>query len=69
MENVEITTEYIKLDQFLKFVGIADSGAFAKIIISNGDVTVNGTIAHERGKKLRKGDIIEVVDCGKFQIV
>ena len=69
MENIEISTEYIKLDQFLKFVGIADNGGFAKIIIKNGDVKINNEIALERGKKLKNGDIVEVDGAGTFKII
>ncbi|TDT50500.1 RNA-binding S4 domain-containing protein [Fonticella tunisiensis] len=69
MDRIKISTEYIKLDQFLKWVGIADTGAIAKIMILNGDVNVNGMVSKERGKKLRKGDIIEVKDIGSFEII
>ena len=69
MQKIKINTEYIKLDQFLKWSGIAESGAFAKIIIENGDVKVNGEPALQRGKKLQPGDIIEVVDAGDFEII
>lgn len=60
MENVKITTEYIKLDQFIKWVGICDSGANAKEMIADGQVKVNNMIESQRGKKLRIGDIIEI---------
>lgn len=69
MKNIEINTEYIKLDQFLKWAGIADSGSFAKIMIQNGDISVNGIVAKERGKKLHKGDIINIAKQGEFQII
>lgn len=69
MDRIKISTEYIKLDQFLKWAGIADTGAIAKIMILNGDVNVNGMVSKERGKKLRKGDIIEVKDIGSFEII
>lgn len=69
MKNIEINTEYIKLDQFLKWAGIADSGSFAKVMIQNGDIWVNGVVASERGKKLHKGDIIKITDVGEFQII
>lgn len=69
MKNIEINTEYIKLDQFLKWAGIADSGSFAKIMIQSGDITVNGEVARERGKKLHKGDTISITDIGEFQII
>lgn len=60
MENIKISTEYIKLDQFLKWCGIADSGSEAKEYIAAGMVKVNGETELRRGKKLRDGDIIEL---------
>ena len=60
MEKVYINTEYIKLDQFLKFAAIADSGVTAKEIILDEQVKVNGEIEVRRGKKIRPGDIVEV---------
>lgn len=59
MEKVEINTEYIKLDQFLKWSGACDNGAIAKNFILEGLVKVNGNIELQRGKKLRNGDIVE----------
>ena len=58
--KVSIETEYIKLDQFLKFSGVAESGAFAKGMILEGDVFVNDEVCLQRGKKLRPGDRIEI---------
>ncbi len=55
-ENVKIQTEYIKLDQLLKFSGIAESGADAKDMILGEIVDVNGEICTMRGKKIRSGD-------------
>jgi ribosome-associated protein len=69
MKTVEIKTEFIKLDQFLKWAGVADTGAFAKIMILNGDVLVNSVVAKERGKKLHKGDIVSINDIGEYQII
>jgi ribosome-associated protein len=60
MEEVKIKSEFIKLDQFLKYVAIASTGGEAKILISDGLVKVNGNIELQRGKKLRKNDLIEV---------
>jgi ribosome-associated protein len=69
MQKIQISTEFIKLDQFLKWAGIADSGTIAKTIIQSGDVRINGEVAHERGKKLHKGDKVEVVDVDTFEII
>ena len=60
MITIEITTEYIKLDQFLKFAGAAGTGGEAKNRIENGDVKVNGEVCLMRGKKLRAGDTVTV---------
>lgn len=59
-ENVKITTEYIKLDQLLKFSGIAETGADAKDMILDEIVLVNGEVCTMRGKKIRPGDSVTV---------
>lgn len=60
--EIEIKTEYIKLDQLLKFSGLTDTGGLAKEIIQQGLVKVNGETCTMRGKKVRSGDIISVED-------
>lgn len=60
MNEIEIKTEFINLDQFLKFIGVSQTGGQAKQLIMEGMVRVNGDIELKRGKKLRKSDIIEV---------
>ena len=55
-----ISDNTIKLDQFLKFVGVAPTGGQAKLMIQNGDVRVNGTIETRRGRKLVSGDRVTV---------
>lgn len=59
MREFELEGEYIKLDQLLKAADIASSGGEAKILIMSELVRVNGVIATERGKKIRKNDIVE----------
>lgn len=59
-QTVNITTEYIKLDQLLKFSGIAFSGAEAKDMILSEMVTIDGEACTMRGKKMRRGDSCEV---------
>ncbi len=54
--------DYIRLDQFLKFAGLADSGGEAKAIIQNGDIAVNGEREGRRGRKLRAGDTVQFRD-------
>mgnify|MGYP003290122986 CR=1 FL=1 len=60
--DIKISTEFIKLDQLLKFSGVAGSGSDAKMLILEEEVSVNGEIATQRGKKIRPGDIIQVGD-------
>lgn len=63
MDNeVKITTEYIKLDQLLKFSGAAAIGSEAKELISAGRVRFNGEVCTMRGKKVRPGDTVSVDD-------
>lgn len=62
MENIEITTEYIKLQDLLKFAAAVSTGGEAKILIQEGDVTVNGEVCTMRGKKIRPGDDIALRD-------
>lgn len=68
MNKIEITSEFIKLDQFLKFTGIADNGSFAKMLILDGMIKVNGEVSTQRGKKLRKGDIIDIEGVDTFEV-
>lgn len=61
MDNeVKITTEFIKLDQLLKFSGVVAIGSEAKELISAGNVKVNGEVCTMRGKKIRPGDIVNI---------
>ena len=54
--HVAITTEYIKLQDALKFANVVYSGGEAKTLIQEGQVKVNGEVCTMRGKKLRPGD-------------
>ena len=62
MEKIEIKTEFIKLDSFLKYAGVAENGAHAKEMILDGEVKVNGETELRRGKKLYKGDFVKIFD-------
>lgn len=56
MENIEITTEYIKLQDLLKLAAAVQTGGEAKVVIQEGGVTVNGEVCTMRGRKIRPGD-------------
>ena len=59
-EIVTIRTEFIKLDQFLKFAGAAETGGHAKELVVAGEAKVNGEVCLMRGKKIRPGDVVEI---------
>lgn len=59
-EKITIKTEFIKLDQLLKFSGVADIGSDAKQMVLDGIVKVNGEVCTMRGKKIRPGDLVEI---------
>ena len=53
---VGITTEFIKLQDALKYSSAAETGGMAKAVIQDGEVKVNGEVCTMRGKKLYPGD-------------
>ena len=57
-ESIAISTEFIQLQAFLKFVGIAETGGHAKELINDRLIRVNGEVCLARGKKLREGDVV-----------
>ncbi|RPF27933.1 RNA-binding S4 domain-containing protein [Georgenia muralis] len=50
----------IRLGQFLKLAGLADSGAQARELIAEGEVCVDGEVETRRGRQLATGDLVEV---------
>ena len=59
--NIPISTEFIKLQDLLKWTGVAQTGGHAKILVQDGQVAVNGETCLMRGKKLRPGDTVTVL--------
>jgi len=57
-KQIEITTEFIKLDSLLKFAGLVMTGGEAKEVVQDGMVEVNGEVCLMRGKKIRPGDTV-----------
>lgn len=56
MKTITITTEFIKLQDLLKFANLVETGGEAKERIQAGEVTVDGQVCTMRGKKIRPGD-------------
>lgn len=62
MEKINITSEYITLGQFLKFVGIVDCGSYAKQFLIENEVLINDAIDNRRGRKIYPGDVVVVLN-------
>ncbi len=62
MEEIKITTSFIRLDAFLKLTGMVDTGGQAKVLIQMGKVSVNGQVCTMRGKKLFSGDEVTYLE-------
>lgn len=56
MQEIVIREDFIRLDSALKLAGFVETGGHAKLVIQDGQVTVNGQACLMRGKKLRAGD-------------
>lgn len=57
---VEISDDVIRLGQFLKLAGLAESGAEARDLVTEGEVRVNGEVDTRRGRQLHRGDVVTV---------
>ncbi len=68
MKNISISTEYIKLDQFLKLADCVSTGGSAKALLQEQMVKVNGELEERRGRKLYPGDQVEVQGEGNFKV-
>ena len=68
MEELKLRDEFIKLGPAMKAAGIVSSGIDAKMLIQDGQVTVNGEVETRRGKKLYDGDVFEF-EGEEFKVV
>ena len=59
-EQIQIDTEFIRLDSLLKLSGGAVTGGQAKVAIQSGQVLGNGEVCTMRGKKMRPGDTAQI---------
>lgn len=58
-KTVSIATEFIKLEALLKLANLVGTGGEAKMLIQDGQASVNGEVCTMRGKKLRPGDTVQ----------
>jgi len=68
LKNINVKGS-IRLDQFLKWAGVAGSGGQVKVIIQSGLVRVNGEKIISRGRVLTEGDEVRAGDYGIFRVV
>ena len=66
-ETAEINTESIQLDQFIKWIGITETGGQARFLVDEGTVSVNGVQVTERRKRLFPGDCV-VIDGTEYLV-
>ena len=69
METIEISTPTIKLDQLLKWAGIADTGGQVRLFVDDGLISINGEKIHERRKQVTVGDIVEIKGIGIWKVM
>ncbi len=56
-----VNDDYIRLDDLLKVNGCVETGGQAKLLIQSGGVLLNGEICLQRGKKLRGGESVKIL--------
>ena len=59
--KISITTDYITLGQFLKLADVIESGGEAKGFLAQNEVLIDGTPDNRRGRKLRGGEVVEIL--------
>ncbi|MBD8071232.1 S4 domain-containing protein YaaA [Bacillus sp. PS06] len=67
-KEIQISTDYITLGQFLKLADVISTGGMAKWFLSEHEIFVNGEFENRRGKKLVPNDIVEIPEFGSFII-
>lgn len=60
VRDVEVREDGIRLGQFLKLAGLAESGSHAKSLLEDDLVSVNDEAEQRRGRQLVKGDVVTV---------
>ena len=61
-ETISIHTDYIQLDQLLKYANILTTGGQIKELLSEELITLNGTIVTEKRKKIYPNDVVSIGD-------
>ncbi len=62
IQDIPIRDAEIRLGQFIKLANLVETGGLAKEVIASGVITVNGEVDTRRGKVLRHGDEVAMLD-------
>jgi len=68
MEEIEINSPTINLDQLLKWAGIVETGGQVKLMIEDNMIKINGISIFERRKKVKPGDVLEIEGVGTWTV-
>jgi len=68
MEEIEINSPTINLDQLLKWAGIVETGGQVKLMIEDDMIKINGIHIFERRKKVKPGDVLEIEGVGTWTV-
>jgi ribosome-associated protein len=60
IQKFKLESEYIELSKLLKVTGLCDSGGMAKVAIVEGQVKVDGSVELRKGRKIRKGQVVDL---------
>ncbi|SHJ74710.1 ribosome-associated protein [Tangfeifania diversioriginum] len=61
MQEFQLKTEYIELLKLLKRLGFAETGGHAKVLVEEGEISLNGQPEFRKRAKLRDGDEVEIM--------
>lgn len=68
-ETISIHTDYIQLDQLLKYANILSTGGQIKELLAEELITLNGTIVTEKRKKIYPNDVVSIGDKISITVV
>ena len=68
-ETVSIHTEYIQLDQLLKYANVLSTGGQVKVLLEEEKITLNGVLVTEKRKKIYPNDVVIVGDEVSITVV
>lgn len=69
IKNIEIKTNMIQLDQFLKWADVIESGGQIRPLLDEKRIFVNGVLCQAKRKQLHSGDIVEIKGIGTYKLI